>query len=136
MTIKETIIGRIEEVRQGLNSIRASDVGKLYFYQEVAAWAAEKAEAEWAKLQETGTGIVNSDDELRALGAGPHVVYTDKRLSVCATVSKPRNNFKLELFITSLCKKFKLNIARVAAIAETSKEEGKASLSKRVVEIV
>lgn len=135
-TIKETILQRVEEVRQGLNSLKRSDYGNLYFYQEVAAWAAKQEEAEWKKLQDAKTGLLDSDDDMRALGEGPHIVASGKVLQVCASVSKPRSTFQLEAFIETLCKRFKLLPEKVVVIAEGSKAEGRAALSKRVVETI
>lgn len=129
--IKDRIEAGVAEVYAGSNALRASEFGRIYFWQEVSTLADAKLKKAWEAKQ---GGHLPSDDDMRAAGEGDHVLERDKRFTVLAKVSKPRENFKLELFIAKLVKKHKLDAAALVALAETCKEPGKASLSKRVLE--
>lgn len=104
----------------------------IYFWQEVSALADVGLKEAWREAQESG--MVPSDNDMRALGEGDHMVVDTQHFSVLAKVSKPRANFDRDLFIAHLVKKYKLQKARLEALAETCKVPSKRALSKSVVE--
>jgi hypothetical protein len=104
----------------------------IFYWQEVLSLAEDEVKAAWRAAQEVG--LIPSDDDMRALGEGEHIVVDSQLFSVLAKVSKPSERFDRDLFIATLVKKYKLEKARLEAIAESCKVPSKAALSKSVVE--
>ena len=104
----------------------------IYYWQEVSTHADKQLKSAWLSAQEAG--LVKTDDDMRALGEGEHIVVDSQAFSVLAKVSKPRELFDRDLFIATLVKKYKLERGRLEAIAENCKVPCKPSLSKSVVE--
>lgn len=129
--IKDQIEAGVTDVYAKSNALRASEFGRIYFWQEVSTLADAKLKKAWEAKQ---NGQLPGDDAMRALGEGDHVLERDKRFMVFAKVSKPRESFDLDGFIAKLAKKYKLDPVVLKAIADGCKKEGKASLSKRVLE--
>jgi len=134
-TIKERIAARLEDVRTGMNSLRSSKLGNAYFWQEVGALADKGAKAAWAEMQTGKDSFVLDDDSMRALGEGEHVVERTKLFCVSAKIAAPRKNFDLDSFIAAASKKFKIDAAKLTALADAHKVSGKPSLTKRVLEL-
>lgn len=137
-SIKETMLERVNDVRQGMNSLRSSDFGYLFFWQEVGALAEKECKEAWKKLQDPkGKVNVGSDDDMRALGVGDHVVTNSKLFSVVAKIAAPRTNLDVELLQNAIIKAYpNVKATRLASIVEACRLEGKAALTKRVVENV
>jgi hypothetical protein len=129
--IKDRIEAGVAEVYAGSNALRASEFGRIYFWQEVSTLADAKLKKAWEAKQ---GGHLPSDDDMRAAGEGDHVLERDKRFTVLAKVSKARESFDLDGFIAKLAKKHKLDPVALKAMADGCKKVGKASLSKRVLE--
>jgi hypothetical protein len=104
----------------------------LYFWQEISVFADNALKESWRSCQERG--VIPSDDDMRALGEGEHIVIDSQLFSVLAKVSKPSERFDRDLFIATLVRKYKLNKAKLEAVADSCKVPCKASLSKSVVE--
>ena len=104
----------------------------IFYWQVVEDIASKGLKQAWEAA--ATEGVVNSDDQLRALGEGEHLVVDSNHFSVLASVSKPRLNFDRDLFLDKVAKKYKLDKAKLMVLAESCKVEGKAALSKRVVE--
>jgi hypothetical protein len=143
MSIKETLIERVNDVRLGMNSLQSSDFGDVFFWQEVSSYADKQHEAAWKELQapEKGRPKIKTDDELRALGEGPHSLKTTKLFNVQIQVAKASSTLTKEgfdAFLAELCHKYKiLDTKAVLGLVEKHKKAGgKARLTKRVVENV
>lgn len=132
--LRERIVTLVEDCRTGINSLRSSKLGYLYFWQEVAALADDRLKQQWEKLQ--ADGVLPSDDAMRALGEGDHIVKEDNRFTVTAKVSKEQQRFDRDLFIEAVAKKYKLKVSDLVALANTKecKKLSKPSLTKRVLE--
>lgn len=130
--VKDRIVAAVAGVYAASNALRASEYGRIYFWQEVGKLADDKLKKAWEARQ---TLNIISDDGMRALGEGEHVLDLDKRFTVVAKVSKPREGFDLELFIAALVKRHKLDAVKLAELAATCKSKSKPSLSKRVLEV-
>lgn len=137
MTIKQQVETLLETVA-GLptlhptNSSTASNLTSILVWQETLRIAAAKFKAAWDYPQ--SEGILPTDDVMRQLGEGEHVVERAGNIVLMAKVSKPREGFDRDLFIRRVAKKYKLPISDIEELAEASYTEGNPSLSKRVVE--
>lgn len=129
--LKERIVESVDAIYSASNALRGSDFGRIYFWQEVSCLADAKLKESWEQAQKTG---IPADDELRALPMGDHVVDEDKRFTLVAKVSKPRELFDLDMFIAAVAKKHKLDPVALKALADQSKKATKPSLSKKVLE--
>jgi hypothetical protein len=114
-----------------------STIGKqlwtVYFWQVVADLAKKREEAAWEEIQK---GLIGSDDDLRQLSEGEHLVVESGRYSVIAEVSKPQRRFNAEKFAERAARQFRTTVARVTALIEDCKiPSKKAVLSKRVIEV-
>jgi len=117
-------------------SDRKSNIGKylqdIFVWQEVNKLAADSLKEAWATAQTSGA--LPFDDELRNKGEGEHIVTESDMFSLVTKVMAPRQNFDRDLFIEKVAKKFKIPVATLTALADASKVDGKAALSKRVLE--
>lgn len=132
--LRERIVSLIDDCRTGMNSLRGPKFGYLFFWQEVLALAEDRLKKQWEKLQ--ADGELPSDDDMRKLGEGDHIVKEDKRFTVTAKVSKPQERFDKDLFITEVARRYKLKVSDLEAIANSklAKKETRPSLTKRVLE--
>ena len=136
-SIKEQLAAYLAALGKSVvNPDRKSNTGALLFEiytaQELATLAEKKAEAAWAQLEEQG--LIPSDDKLRR-EEGERIVVESGHLSAMVKVSAPRQTFDKEAFITAVCRKYKLPVAAVTALADSSKKAGKAALGKKVLEV-
>lgn len=129
--LKERIVESVDAIYSASNALRSSEFGRIYFWQEVSSLADAKLKESWEQAQKTG---IPSDDELRAMPVGDHVVDEDKRFTLVVKISKPRESFDLDMFIAALVKKHKLDPVELRALADRSKKTTKPSLSKKVLE--
>jgi hypothetical protein len=79
--------------------------------------------------------LVPSDENLRRLGVGEHTIEPGNAFAFLAKISKPRETFDKDAFIATVARKFRVPVAKLEAVAEVSKKEGNAALSKRVIEL-
>lgn len=107
---------------------------EIFVWQEIAAVANEAMKLGWKALQadEDNGGIIDDDETLREK-EGERIVASTKYYDALVKVDAPRKNFDRELFIANVTRKFNLPLARVAAIADTSKKESASPITKRIV---
>lgn len=115
-----------------------ANVGKYLFdifvWQEISRRSKKELEAAWKRGQDPE--VLPSDEDLRSLGQGEHIVLDSDHFSCIVTVNKPRSNFKLEKFLLELTKRYKqLKYDELLALANTCKEPGAPPLEKRIVEV-
>jgi hypothetical protein len=119
--------------RPDLKNNVGSYLGEIFTWQEVEGLAAAKLKAAWKASQDSG--LIPPDDDMRdKYDQDEHIVTESNAFSCLVTVGKPRKTFDLDVFLDTLAKKFKLDRARLASLAETCKKEGKAPLTKRIRE--
>ena len=128
---KDLIAAKLTRAPQDKSNVGPT-IWPIFYWQVVEDIASKGLKQAWEAA--ATEGVVNSDDQLRALGEGEHLVVDSNHFSVLASVSKPRLNFDRDLFLDKVAKKYKLDKAKLMALAESCKVEGKAALSKRVVE--
>jgi hypothetical protein len=136
-SIKEQLAAYLAGLGKSVvNPDRKSNVGTLLFEvytaAELANLAEKKAEQAWEQLEVQG--LIPSDDKLRR-EEGERIVVESGHLSAMIKVSAPRQTFDKEAFITAVCKKYKLPVAAITALADGAKKVGKAALSKKVLEV-
>jgi hypothetical protein len=128
----------LDQAHQDLAKKNGSNINQLlydlYFWQEVCKLADTELKKAW-KTAQADDGPVDTDDDLRQLTKGEHIVCESDDFSCLVTVQGPRANFDRELFVESLCKAFKLKRASVDKVAENCLVETKPPLQKRVVEV-
>ena len=110
-----------------------SYLGEIFTWQEVKDYSESALKEAWRKAREDG--VVPSDEDLRALGTGEHIVVESNSFSCLATINKPRKNLDVEALVDALVKKFKLDRGVVVGMVEKCKKDGTPPLSKRVREV-
>lgn len=106
----------------------------IYFWQVVAELAAKREKAAWEEIQKVG-GLVDKDDDLRALTLGEHIAVESSKFTVIVEIGAPQKRFNLETFTELAVRQFHISAERIHALAEVCKRPGKkATLSKRVIE--
>lgn len=103
------------------------------FYWQVLSDTADKAFKEAWESAVTAK-VLDPDEKLRELGAGEHLLADSNSFSALVSVSKPRSDFDREAFIDAIAKKYKIEKAKLTALATSCTKQGKPSLKKRVVE--
>lgn len=103
----------------------------IYFWQEVEKYAEKQLKASWIKAQEAL--VVDNDEELRKL-SGEQILEESEQFSVVIKVDAPRETFSKEDFVAAVAKKYKLDPAKLNAIAATCMSKSKPPLSKKVLE--
>jgi hypothetical protein len=105
----------------------------IYTWQTIEKIAKAKHAAAWEAAQGEG-GFVADDNPIRNLYVvGEHIVAESPCFTAMIELQAPRETFNKDEFIKRVCKKYKLSIADVSAMAETCKTKGKKPLSKRVL---
>jgi hypothetical protein len=135
MSIKDKIAFALEE---SLPQYRGKDnEAKLFHdvlvWQEVASIADKNEKAAWKTVQTTER-LIPTDDDMRDEGIGEHIIAEAGDYSCVATISAARKTFKLEKFIQAVAKRYKIDAATLTKMAEAACEEGKLTLSKRILE--
>jgi hypothetical protein len=138
----QAIIDAVEELlnpRGGINKVSRNDsnaapyLRDVFFWQTIGTLAAAKEEAAWKAAQ--AANLLPSDEKLRENVEGEKIVAESEHYSCIVKVSKPRNNFDKETFLATVARKFKVPLQKLLAIYDASMKEGKAPLSKRVLEV-
>jgi hypothetical protein len=143
MARKIPIRQRIEEhLRVGREDIAAytdrSNVGQqlydIFYWQEVLHKATEELKHAWDRAQRQEGGLIDTDEDLREMGKGEHIVTESEKFTCVVTVQDPRRNLNPSALIEEVCKKFKTKPQVVEGLIETAKLPTKAPLQKRIVE--
>ena len=143
MARKITIRQHIEELlaqghSDGLGQTDASNIGQtlydIFFFQEVIEYAEIQLRKYWAAAQGEHRPI-DTDDELRKLGKGEHIVAESDKFSCVVTVNNPRLSLDKDAFIASISRKFKLKRDVLDKLADASKKRSRAPVQKRVLEV-
>lgn len=103
----------------------------IYFWQEVSKYSEKQLKAAWTRTQDAQ--LVPNDDELRTL-SGEQILQESEQFSVVVDVGAPRETFSKDQFVEAVAKKYKLDPAKLNAIAATCISKSKAPLSKKVLE--
>jgi hypothetical protein len=133
------------EIRHGINALKVSNLGLIFFWQTVCKLATDRLETAWAQAQTpfdnkkdtaiNGSPLIMSDDEMRAVGTGEHVVMSTKNFIIVAKVDKARETVDLDTTLAAIAHEFKiLDTVRLIKVANESKVKGQAPLTKRVLE--
>lgn len=105
---------------------------EAFLWQEAISFAEKKYKAAMTALTDA---VSTTDDQMRALDEGEHTVSTGNRFCVIAKIGAPKKCFDKEVFITNVAHKWRIPVAKLETMAEVSKKDTKASLSKRIVEL-
>lgn len=105
----------------------------IYFWQELSALADARLKEAWASAAEQG--LVKSDDHYRNAGPGESIAAESPSFSVLMKVSSPRKTLDKEALLDTLSKKLRIARPAVEDLLEQHMKEGKASLSKKVLEV-
>lgn len=135
-TVKENVVAYLEDLATECKPTRLSNLDTslcdAYIWQEVMNLAAQKYKTAMAELADT---VSVTDDEIREYAVGEHSISTGNRFCLIAKIQACRQNFDKDIFIEKAAKKFAVPLAKLKALAEISKKDSKAPLSKRVVEL-
>jgi hypothetical protein len=137
-TVKDRLFERLLELPGKVLKARNGDnlgpvLGEIFVWQEVARYAKGALDSAW-KAAVDGD-IIDNDEVLRAEGPGEERILSESNsFSIIAKVDKPRKTFSRDKFIAEVARKFKLDRARLDALAETCMSESAAPLHKRVLE--
>lgn len=126
----ETWLKNVPRYRGNSNSAKVYH--EIYVWQELSRIADEACEAAWSVAQENK--LIKSDDKMRDLGPGDHIVSEAENFSCTAKVAKPGLSLNKELLVETLAKKFKTNELKILAILTDCSEETKPRLTKRIME--
>ena len=135
MKLKDMLIdavGKLAERVVPKQPKKAVYLTTIFVWQEISSFTEKKLKEAWSLAWEAG--VIPSDDALRAAGEGEAIVCESDRFSCVAKVTKPRETFDRDKFIGELVRLYKLKRPALEALAEQCKSEGKAALSKRVLE--
>jgi hypothetical protein len=102
-------------------------------WQEAKSMAEKNLKQAWADAQ--AEGLVTTDDDMRALGEGTHVVTESGPFSVTAKVSTARSSIDADLLLSAIVSHFKCTPLVALNVIERGKKEGKPALEKRVLEV-
>ena len=131
------VADRVKTAMDDIQPPRGANYKVLF---EIAKWLAVKnlgetnLKAAW-KAAQTTEGVIPSDDALRELGEGTHVVLEQGRFSATAKVTAPRKTPDMEALGLYLSRNHGISIADYNAAVEACKKEGTAPLEKRVLEV-
>ena len=124
----------------GFFTIKKSDnigtyLADIFVAQTVSKWADKRLDDAWRTAADDE--VILEDDDLRTKYAGGDeaIPVESRDFSVTLKVGTPRESFDQAAFIEQVAKKFKLDKAKLEAIAENCVKTGKAPLTKRVVEV-
>src|SRR5262249_15723758 len=128
-TMKFTLRTKIERdlVQSGLkqapvdSSNNAHYIWSIFYWQVVSENATKALKSAWERA--VADGVVENDDQLRALGAGEHMLIDTNHFSVLASITKPRMLFDRDLFVEKVARKYKLEKSKLRAMAEECKVE-------------
>jgi hypothetical protein len=139
MSIKEMINSTLTKlVTKEVLAPDRSNIGRklyeIYLWQEISKRAKSELDNSWKTAQSPGGQIDKSDEVLRKLDRGEHIVCESNHFSVLVKIDTPRKTFDLEEFITIVSKKYKVPADKLTAMAEACKKDGTAPLTKRVIE--
>ena len=136
VTVKEDVTTYLNDLVEECKPNRLSNTDSAFYeafiWQETIKFAEKKFKDAMSAVAET---VESTDDQLRRLDEGEHTVGTGTRFCVLAKIGAPRKNFDKEGFIATVARKWKIPVAKLEVVAETSVKDTKASLSKRVVEL-
>lgn len=134
-SMKEKLVEQVTR-NLGLLTPDRSNSGKYLwpiFYWQVISDTADKAFKEaWEAA--VVAKVIGPDEKLRELGPGEHLLADSNSFSALVSVSKPRSDFDREAFIDAIAKKYKIERAKLVALASSCTKQGNSSLRKRVVE--
>jgi len=135
--ILETAHALVDSPAGVRNPDRRSNVGRvlfeLYLWQELGKEAEDQLKSLWAKAVEEG--LIKEDDHYRNLGPGETIAGESDSFSVLMKVSKARKSLDKEAFLSAVAKKAKIARPALDELWESCSKEGRASLSKRVLEV-
>jgi hypothetical protein len=121
----------LARIKKGDN--QGSYLADIFIAQETKKWAEDRLKGAWKAAVDDG--VVPEDDALREQAKGEHIITESSQFSCVVKVDTPRANFDKEAFITQVAKKFKIDAAKLTALAETCKGKGQPPLTKRVLEV-
>jgi len=126
------INGPVLKIKRGDN--QGPLLGAIFLWQETVKEAKERLESAWKAAVDAD--IIPDDDSLREK-KGETIITESDQFSCVAEVEKPRKVFNRDKFIDAVAKKFKIDRARLDAIAVASPctTDSKAPLSKRILEV-
>lgn len=123
--------GRVLKVKRGDN--KGPLLGKIYIWQEAEKYAKDQLKAAWkAALDE---GIIDTDDKLREDEGEERIVMESDQFTAMVKVGTPAKPFSKEKFIEAVAKKYKIDAAKLEALATGCTKDSAAPLSKRIVEV-
>jgi DNA-directed RNA polymerase subunit H (RpoH/RPB5) len=109
-------------------------LGEIFTWQEVESYADAELRKAWKNA--VMEGLIPNDDTLREkYDLDEHIVTESNAFSCLVTLGTPRKTLDAEALVDKLVKTFKLDRGKVVKVVESSKKEGKASLSKRIREV-
>lgn len=123
--------GKVLKFKRGDN--QGPILGRIYFWQETQKRAKSELEAAWKAAKDEG--VVDSDEKLREAQGEEKILIESDQFTLMAKVDKPRSTFSRDKFIESVAKKYKIDPAKLNAIAAACTTDGLAPLSKRVIEV-
>lgn len=142
-TTKQNLMAVLRGVGKGEsvpNPDRKSNLGtmlhRLFIWQELATAAEAELKRAWKAAQAKEDGICDADDLLRELGTGQSEVCNSKHYALLVDVKTPASRVDTETFYKKLAKRFGTTVKEIERIADDSKVDNKASLTKKVVERV
>ena len=142
MTIKDKLIDYLQNFPANtagvlVNPDRKTNTGPALFdcfiWQEISTFADKQSEEAWEALVDEG--VLKSDDQLRKMVIGEHIVAESPHFSVITKLSNARENLDKELFFTTLARRFKVSKEAIEEIAAKCSKTGKVPLQKRIVEV-
>lgn len=135
--ILEVIHGAVDSPQGVKNPDRRDNQGQhlfeLFYWQELSKEADTQVGKLWEKAIEER--LLKADDYYRNLGAGEIIGLESEYFSCLMKVSSPRKTIDKEKFLAAVAKKAKLPVSTLEKLWEDNQKEGKASLSKRILEV-
>lgn len=140
-TIKDQITTLLDEklkdTREGVrNPDRRHNSGPVLFeiayWQEISDLADKRLKQSWTAAEENG--VLKSDDYYRQT-PGETIAAESEKFSCLMKVSSPRKTIDKEAFIAAVAKKCRIAAAAIEDFWEANLKEGKASLSKKILEV-
>jgi len=104
----------------------------IYYWQELSDLADKELKKAWKAATEAE--VLEEDDTYRQV-LGETIAAESSSFSCVMKVSAPKKTIDKEAFLAAVSRKSRLAVSTLEALWEDHQKEGKAALSKRVLEV-